>query len=146
MAKTPADSAHYHVSVLPDTHELRCRLRLRGGAARGRVRLEIPTWVPGDYSFFLLARDLFDVAARDTGSGAALRVTRDGWQAFEVHDGGGDITERNGPILNGVQLTADGAGQAGSPTALTSFRKRGWSRSGSSDGQTVSTTSRPSRS
>lgn len=67
---------HYHVEVDPERHELRVRMQLRGPIAQGRIRLGIPTWVPGDYPFATLARDLFDVSAVSTHDEQPLPVTR----------------------------------------------------------------------
>ncbi|MDC8756919.1 hypothetical protein [Janthinobacterium fluminis] len=89
---TDSSDVHYDVTVHPERHELAVRMRLTGAVATGQIRLEIPTWVPGDYSFAPLARDLFDVRASDTASGAPLALSRDGWQAFHIEGGSGDVT------------------------------------------------------
>lgn len=83
---------HYHVTVHSDRHELEVKMRLTGSVARGRVRLEIPTWVPGDYSFAQLCRDLFEVKATSSATGAALVVSRDAGHTFHVEGGDGDVT------------------------------------------------------
>lgn len=82
----------YEVTVQPERHELAIRMRLTGPVAVGTILLEIPTWVPGDYSFAPLCRDLFDLNATDTRTGALLDISRDGWQAFHIHGGSGDVT------------------------------------------------------
>jgi predicted metalloprotease with PDZ domain len=87
----PSD-VRYHVTIQPERHELMVRMRLTGPVARGRIRLEVPTWVPGNYTFSQLARGLFEVHATSTETGAPLAVTRDGWQAFHVEGGEGDVT------------------------------------------------------
>lgn len=87
-------SVHYEVAVHPERHEIEVGMRLTGELARGRIRLAIPTWVPGDYTFAQLARDLFEVQAFDQASGAALPVSRDGWQGFLVEGGSGDVLVR----------------------------------------------------
>ena len=88
------DESHvsYRVGVDPDRHEIAVTMRLTGPVARGAIRLEIPTWVPGNYTFTQLARDVFEVHATRTGTGEALSVARDGWQAFRVDGGEGDVT------------------------------------------------------
>ncbi|WP_085316811.1 M61 family metallopeptidase [Derxia lacustris] len=90
----PVPGAHYAVRIHPANHELDIELRLTGPAASGRVRLEIPSWVPGDYSFDSYARDLFDLVAQDGATGRPLALRRVGWQAFEVDDVEGDLLLR----------------------------------------------------
>ncbi|WP_219134787.1 hypothetical protein [Janthinobacterium sp. UMAB-60] len=91
---TTTSNVHYQVSVDPQRHELTVCMRLTGDLARGPIRLETPTWVPGDYSFAPLARELFELQAHDSHSGAPLPLWRDGWQAFVVDGGAGDVTVR----------------------------------------------------
>lgn len=74
----------YRVQVLPEQHELNIEMTLVGAAAEGTVRLEVPTWVPGDYAFMPFARDLFDFKVEDICTGKPLTLSRDGWQAFSV--------------------------------------------------------------
>jgi predicted metalloprotease with PDZ domain len=90
--KNPQSDVHYHVSVDPNRHELRVRMHLTGSFTQGRMRLEIPTWVPGNYTFTQLGRDLFEVRAVNTSTGKSLAVSREGWQAFHVDGGDGDVT------------------------------------------------------
>src|SRR5215470_3131734 len=82
----------YRVRILPAQHELEVSVKLTGSVASGRVRLEIPTWVPGDYSFAQYGRDLFGVRAEATRTRHELKVTREGWQAFHVENGRGAVT------------------------------------------------------
>lgn len=81
----------YQVSLRPPQHELQVEMTLRGQAARGTVKLQIPTWVPGDYGFAPQARDLFDVKARCGSTGKALAMRRDGWQGYVVEEGVGEV-------------------------------------------------------
>ena len=74
----------YTVTIYPARHELVIEMRLLGPAAQGDVLVELPTWVPGAYAFLPFARDLFNLSAVDAASGAALTVTRQGWQGFEI--------------------------------------------------------------
>lgn len=90
-ATTTTNEVEYEVHVDPARHELEIAVSLRGPVARGQIHLEIPTWVPGDYTFMQLARDLGPVSATDVRSGRALRVVRDGWQAFRVEGGDGEV-------------------------------------------------------
>jgi predicted metalloprotease with PDZ domain len=76
-----SDRVAVNVQVDPSRHELGVTMRIQGAAAEGTVRVESPTWVPGDYSFETFGRDLFALHAIDAGSGGPLRVSRDGWQA-----------------------------------------------------------------
>jgi len=92
MPDSEESAVTYDVAVHPDRLELRVTMRLTGEVARGRVRLEIPTWVPGAYKFTPLCRDLFEVKAFITETRAPLRVTRDGWEAFYVEGGTGNVT------------------------------------------------------
>ncbi|PCC73010.1 Predicted metalloprotease, contains C-terminal PDZ domain [Nannocystis exedens] len=86
-----SSSVVYSVELKPHQHELGVEMVVRGPAAQGSVRLQIPTWVPGDYEFAPQARDLFDVRATCGVTGRELRVRRDGWQAFIVEEGAGDV-------------------------------------------------------
>jgi len=84
-------SVSYRVRVLPAQHELEVQMSLEGPMTDGGLRLEVPTWVPGDYSFMQYGRDLFDLNAKDARTGASLSLSRDGWQAFRVEGGHGAI-------------------------------------------------------
>lgn len=84
-------SVAYRVVVRAQQHELHVEMTVAGAMARGDLRLQVPTWVPGDYSFAPQARDLFDITARCGVTGKPLRVRRDGWQAFVVENGDGDV-------------------------------------------------------
>ena len=79
----PESAVAYHVRVLPERHEIEVAITIPGSVARGQVRLQSPTWVPGDYIFAAYARDIFGVRAR-TDHGEELAVRRDGWQGFVV--------------------------------------------------------------
>lgn len=81
----------YQVSFFPEQHELQIEVRLNGRQAVGNVILETPSWAPGAYAFLPFARDLFHLRAVDGASGAALPVTRKGWQGFEISGGTGNI-------------------------------------------------------
>lgn len=81
------EAVDYEVDIDPVRHQLQVRMRLPAQAA-GVLRLETPTWVPGDYSFAPYARDLFACQVRDA-SGAVLALRRDGQAGYRVaHDGG----------------------------------------------------------
>lgn len=86
-----SSSISYRVSLRPPQHELSVALTLKGPAATGELRLQIPTWVPGDYAFAPQARDLFDLRARCGVTGAELPVRRDGWQGFVIDGGLGHV-------------------------------------------------------
>lgn len=81
----------YRVQVFPEQHELAVEMTITAERPAGPLRLELPTWVPGDYSYFQFGRDLFDLRAADA-HGNALAVSRDGWQAFEVEAATGAVT------------------------------------------------------
>jgi predicted metalloprotease with PDZ domain len=81
----------YQVRVLPNEHEVQVELQLEGPAAEEEVRLEVPTWVPGDYAFMQYGRDLFDLKAIDARTGKELTVTREHWQGFRVRGGQGSV-------------------------------------------------------
>lgn len=91
MSHTETAQIHYEVRVLPDAHELDITMTLRGPVAQGDIQLEIPTWVPGDYSFAPYARDLFELHATDLASGQPLPVAREGWQGFRIDGGSGQV-------------------------------------------------------
>ena len=91
-AEKPSTSTlSYTVTVHPAQHELVIEIHLTGPGAHGDVTVELPTWAPGAYAFLPFARDLFNLSAVDAASGAALKVTRKGWQGFEVSGGTGDL-------------------------------------------------------
>lgn len=46
--KPRASSVAYHVRVEPARHEIEVELRIEGPAAEGAIRVEVPTWVPGE--------------------------------------------------------------------------------------------------
>lgn len=94
----------YRVRILPAQHELEVEMRLTGPAANGPMRLAIPTWVPGDYSFVKYGRDLFDLEAEETRTGRALKVTREGWQAFQVEGARGAVTVRYKACASSTEL------------------------------------------
>ena len=66
-------------------------MTISGDRPAGALRLELPTWVPGDYSYFQFGRDLFGLRAADA-KGNTLAISRDGWQAFEVEAAKGPVT------------------------------------------------------
>lgn len=86
-----SSTVEYRVRVLPSRHELQVEMSLSGPVATGSVRIRIPTWVPGDYSFAPQARDLFNVRARCEITNKALPVRRDGWQGYVLEDGAGKV-------------------------------------------------------
>jgi predicted metalloprotease with PDZ domain len=90
-AKSKASSSSYHVRVLPARHEIEVEMTLEGPAAEGTIRLETPTWVPGDYEFSTYGRDLFNLKATDKHTGDELTVRRDGWQAYQIRDATGAV-------------------------------------------------------
>ncbi len=49
MAGTTS-SVEYRVRILRAQHELEVEMKLAGPVADGRIRLQTPTWVPGDYA------------------------------------------------------------------------------------------------
>ncbi|HEX8104052.1 MAG TPA: hypothetical protein VF533_15645 [Solirubrobacteraceae bacterium] len=76
------------VAVDPARREIGVTMKVP--AAGGTLRVESPTWVPGDYSFATLGRDLFGLTARDA-TGTALPVRRSGWQGYDVDGADGDV-------------------------------------------------------
>ena len=90
-ANASPSSVSYSVRVLPAQHELHIGMTVEGPAAEGIVRLESPTWVPGAYAFMPLARDLFELKAEDAHTGAPLKMSREGWQGFQVDGGRGAL-------------------------------------------------------
>lgn len=88
---TISSNVEYHVSVLAARHELQVEMMLSGPVATGLVHLQIPTWVPGDYSFAPQARDLFNVVAHCAITNKSLQVRRKGWQGYVVEGGAGQV-------------------------------------------------------
>lgn len=91
MSPAASSQVEYRVRLLPAQHELDITMVLHGPVATGSVALQIPTWVPGDYSFDTYARNLFDLTAEDADTGAPLIVHRDGWQGFRIEGAGGAV-------------------------------------------------------
>lgn len=81
----------YTVEINPKKLELKVSIHLKGDVAKGEIRLEIPSWVPGDYSFKSYARDIFDITAQNIDSTTYLKVTRDGYNAFIIENCGGNV-------------------------------------------------------
>lgn len=100
-----APSVTYRVSLRPSQHELAITVQLRGSLAEGEIRLAIPTWVPGDYSFAPQARDLFRVRATCDVTGAELPLRRDGWQGYLVSGGTGSVTVQYSAVAWGDDLS-----------------------------------------
>lgn len=95
MSECTEPSVHYDVSIDPDRHEIVVEIRLQGAFARGEsMLLETPTWVPGDYTFMQLARDIVSVSAIDETTQQPLEVRREGWQGFRVMAPTGDVRVR----------------------------------------------------
>ena len=67
-------TAHYEVTVDATRLELRVAFHLIGDAAHGDVPLRIPTWVPGDYTFFQLARYIETIEVVDEAEYPALNL------------------------------------------------------------------------
>lgn len=86
---TTTSTVEYRVIVFPERHELQVEVTLSGPVATGFVDLKIPTWVPGDYSFAPLARDLFNMTARCGVTDKPLLVRRNGWQGYVIEGGAG---------------------------------------------------------
>ncbi|MEW5850638.1 MAG: PDZ domain-containing protein [Myxococcota bacterium] len=82
----------YRVRVLPAQHELDVEMTLTGVPGASDVKLAVPTWVPGAYGFMKYGRAIFDLRARDSSSGAALPVTREGWSGWRVKTPGTALT------------------------------------------------------
>jgi predicted metalloprotease with PDZ domain len=81
----------YRVAFHPPEHELAVSLTMTGSVAQGEIHLQLPTWVPGDYSFAPQGRDLFNLRARCGETGAELTIRRNGWQGFVVTGGRGHV-------------------------------------------------------
>jgi predicted metalloprotease with PDZ domain len=87
----PRPAVAYRVRVVPARHEIEVSMTVEAPAPDGTIRLETPTWVPGDYSFVAFGRDVFDVHATAAETGAKLVVRRDGWQAYRVQQATGPV-------------------------------------------------------
>ena len=75
----------YTLEVEPRRHQLHLTLELEG-LPPGTLRLAVPTWVPGAYSFLRYGRDVLWLRAEHGSSGQALRVTRDGWSGWRIEN------------------------------------------------------------
>lgn len=89
--QSTVSSVAYHVRVVPARHEIEVQMNLEGSAAESTIRLEAPTWVPGDYEFRTFGRDLFDLKASDKHTGDLLAIHRAAWEAYHIKDGAGAV-------------------------------------------------------
>lgn len=80
----------YTVTLDPARHQLLVKMRIPNLPA-GELRLQSPTWVPGDYSFANYGRDIFACSASDATNGAVLALRRDGLADYTVQHGGGEL-------------------------------------------------------
>ncbi|MGJ7032992.1 hypothetical protein [Niabella hirudinis] len=84
----------YQVKLRPQSLEMSVEMQITGDVANGKngeLLLELPTWVPGDYSFESYGRDIFSISAEDAG-GNELSVERKGLNGYLVK-----VTD--GPVL-----------------------------------------------
>lgn len=86
-----SDPVHYRVTVRPGQHQLAVTMTIPAMAGE-TVHVESPTWVPGNYSFVTIGRDVFAVTAADASSGRELRIHRDGWASYAISGGTGPVT------------------------------------------------------
>ena len=77
-------AVHYAVTINPMALEITVEMTLTGAIAQGDVVLEIPRWVPGDYSFEAYGRDIFGMSASNEGSDQALVVERKGFNQYHI--------------------------------------------------------------
>ena len=81
----------YSIKLLPERHEVEVELALEGPVANGNIDLALPTWVPGDYEFRRIGRDVFNVRATCQKNGSVLNVRPEGWQGYRVENGSGAV-------------------------------------------------------
>lgn len=90
MNDATGDRVTYQVTLDPARHQLLVEMRIPN-PPDGEVTLETPSWVPGDYSFATYARDVFDCAAIEVETGAALEMRREGLSGYTVRHNGGEL-------------------------------------------------------
>jgi predicted metalloprotease with PDZ domain len=100
-----SELVHYRVTVLPQLHELDVTMTIPAGVGGARLRLESPTWVPGDYTFSPYGRDVFDVKATDAANGSPLSVHRQGWQGYVVERDNGAVVIRHRAYCSSWELS-----------------------------------------
>lgn len=83
----------YHVQLNPASLEMTVAMKLSGAFAAGddgKLLLQIPTWVPGDYVFEPYARDIFEVKATNA-KGASLEVSREDLSGYIIHSNSEEV-------------------------------------------------------
>jgi predicted metalloprotease with PDZ domain len=85
--------ARYRVRIDPRSRQLDLVLSLERDDS-GDLELAIPTWVPGAYAFMKYGRDVFDLRAEDTKTGARLGLERTGQTTFTVQAAPAHVTLR----------------------------------------------------
>ncbi len=68
----------YQVELDPSSLEIKVSMNITGNVAKGKdgkLLLELPAWVPGDYEFEPYGRDIFSVTAYDS-NGDTIQVKR----------------------------------------------------------------------
>jgi predicted metalloprotease with PDZ domain len=94
MAVSPSSgvSVRSVVTVVPLRHEIRVLATVPEAVHDGApLRVQSPTWVPGDYSFQTFGRDVFALQAHDTATGEPLAVRRVDWQGYAIDAAAGDV-------------------------------------------------------
>ena len=87
----------YRITVHPARRQFEGELQLEQVEQRGEaapIDLAVPTWVPGAYGFMRYGRDVFDVRAHETESGAPLRIERRGFGGYRVEASARAVTIR----------------------------------------------------
>lgn len=74
----------YDVTINPFALEITVTMTLIGDFANGEVVLEIPRWVPGDYSFEAYSRDISQIKAVNQGSDKVLPIRRQGFNQYVI--------------------------------------------------------------
>jgi predicted metalloprotease with PDZ domain len=84
----------YKVHLHPGSLEMTVEMAISGPVAErnkdGKLELELPTWVPGDYDFEPYGRDVFEVKASDS-DGNSLIVERKGFNAYNILTSGDKV-------------------------------------------------------
>ena len=82
QANTP--TVCYDVTINPMALEIAVEMTITGAIANGDVIIQIPTWVPGDYSFEAYGRDIFSLSANNAGESKPLIIERKGFNQYLI--------------------------------------------------------------
>ena len=84
----------YDVSLSRTTLEIQVEIRIPEEHTDSPLLLSSPAWVPGDYEFLPFGRDLVELTAVDSATGASIPVRREGQNSYRLDPHGKAVTVR----------------------------------------------------